>query len=49
LNRSILITLRSKEAALKLVEESDIFAVEPIDKAHALALFEKKLRKQGKS
>jgi tetratricopeptide (TPR) repeat protein len=48
-NGSILITSRSREAALKLVEESDIIAVEPMDEAHALALFEKKLGKQGES
>ena len=42
-NGSILITSRSREAALKLVEEGDIIAVEPMNEAHALALFEKKL------
>jgi hypothetical protein len=42
-NGSILITSRSREAALKLVEESDIIDITPMDKAHALALFEKKL------
>jgi tetratricopeptide (TPR) repeat protein len=31
---------------LKLVEQSDIIAVEPMDEAHAFALFEKKLGKQ---
>ena len=46
-NRSVLITTRTRGAALKLVEESDIIAVEPMDEAHALALFEKKLGKQG--
>jgi tetratricopeptide (TPR) repeat protein len=48
-NGSILITSRSREAALKLVEHSDIIAVEPMDEAHALALFEKKLGKHGES
>jgi hypothetical protein len=48
-NGSILITLRSKEAALRLVEPSDIVAVEPMDEIRALALFEKKLGKQDKS
>jgi tetratricopeptide (TPR) repeat protein len=48
-NGSILITSRSREAALKLVEPSDIITVEPMDKAHALALFEKKLGKQSES
>ena len=46
---SILITSRNSEAALKLVEERDIIAVEPMDEAHALELFEKKLGKQGES
>jgi hypothetical protein len=44
----ILITSRSRAAALKMVEQSDIIAVEPMDEAHALALF-KKLGKQGES
>jgi len=48
-NGSILITSRSREAALKLVEQSDIIAVEPMNEAHALALFERKLGKQGDS
>ncbi|KAH8691820.1 hypothetical protein BGW36DRAFT_464476 [Talaromyces proteolyticus] len=48
-NGSILITSRSREAALKLVEQRDIIAIEPMDEAHALALFEKKLRKQDES
>ena len=47
-NGSILITSRSREAALKLVERSDIIAVEQMDGAHALALFDKKLGRQGK-
>jgi hypothetical protein len=42
-NGSILITSRSKEAALKLVEKSDIIEVEPMDGVHAVALFKKKL------
>ncbi|KUL85456.1 hypothetical protein ZTR_06752 [Talaromyces verruculosus] len=45
-NGSILITSRSKEAALKLVDQRDIIVVEPMDEAHARALFDKKLRKQ---
>jgi hypothetical protein len=48
-NSSILITSRSREAVLKLVEERDIIAVELIDEAHALALFKKKLGKKGES
>jgi hypothetical protein len=46
-NGSILITSRSREAALKLVEQSDIITVEPMDEAHALALFRKKPGKHG--
>ena len=40
---SILITTRSRDMALKLVEESNIITVEPMDKEQALALCEKKL------
>ncbi|ERF72255.1 hypothetical protein EPUS_02142 [Endocarpon pusillum Z07020] len=43
-NGSILITTRTRSAALKLVEESDMVAVEPMDERHAVALFDKKLR-----
>ena len=32
---------------MKLVEQSDIIVAKPMDEAHALALLEKKLRKQG--
>ena len=42
-------TTRSREVALKLVEQSDIIAVEPMDEAHALELFEKKMGKQDDS
>ena len=42
-NGSILITSRSKDVALKLVEEKDIVAVQPMAAAHALSLFERKL------
>ncbi|KAI9715015.1 MAG: hypothetical protein M1812_006229 [Candelaria pacifica] len=45
-NGSVLITTRSNSAARKLVEASNIFAVEPMDRAGALALFEKKLGRQ---
>ena len=44
-NGSILITTRTSGVALKLVEETDIIAVKPMDKEHALALLEKKLGK----
>src|SRR5271156_6626214 len=42
-------TTRSGEVASKLVEQSDIIAVEPMDEAHALELFEKKMGKQDDS
>ena len=48
-NGSILITTRSKEAALKLVEPCDVIAVDPMDEKHALALFRKKLGVQEDS
>jgi tetratricopeptide (TPR) repeat protein len=40
---SILVTSRNKDAVLELVDEKSIVAVEPMDEAQALALFEKKL------
>src|SRR5579871_1654876 len=49
LNGSILITTRSREAALKLVEPCNVIAVDPMDEADALALFEKKLGVQKDS
>jgi hypothetical protein len=42
-NGSILLTTRSKSAALKLVEQRNIIAVEPMDRTDALVLFENKL------
>src|SRR5205814_9374276 len=48
-NGSILITSRSKQAALKLVEQSNVIEIKPMDEANALTLFEKKLGKQGDS
>ncbi|PQE18243.1 hypothetical protein CJF30_00010977 [Rutstroemia sp. NJR-2017a BBW] len=48
-NGSILITTRSKSAALKLVEQRNIIAVEPMDRSDALALFENKLGKHDDS
>ena len=45
-NGSILITSRTKSVALRLAEESDIIAVEPMDDTHALTLLEKKLGEQ---
>jgi hypothetical protein len=46
-NGSILITTRSKYAALKLVEQRDIIAIEPMSKSDALALLEGKLGWHG--
>ncbi|EED12700.1 kinesin, putative [Talaromyces stipitatus ATCC 10500] len=45
-NGSILITSRSREATLKLVDQRDVIVVEPMDEAHARVLFDKKLGKQ---
>jgi hypothetical protein len=39
----ILIITRSRDIALKVVEEGNIITVEPIDKGQALALYKKKL------
>lgn len=36
-------------AALQLVEENNLITVEPMEKLHAIALLEKKLRIQGGS
>jgi hypothetical protein len=44
---SVLVTTRSRSVARKLVEERDIIAVEPMDEAHAVALFERKLLTQS--
>ncbi|EED11774.1 hypothetical protein TSTA_109530 [Talaromyces stipitatus ATCC 10500] len=44
-NGSILITSRNREATLKLVDQRNIIALEPMDKEDARALFEKKLGK----
>jgi hypothetical protein len=48
-NGSILITTRSREAALKLVEPCDVIAVDPMDEADALGLLGKKLGVQEDS
>ncbi|KAF3481171.1 kinesin light chain [Arthroderma uncinatum] len=42
-NGSVLITTRSRQAALQLVGESDIIPVEPMDETHAIALLRTKL------
>jgi hypothetical protein len=42
-------TTRTREAALKLVEQRDIIKVDPMNEAHAVRLFEKKLERQGDS
>jgi tetratricopeptide (TPR) repeat protein len=46
-NGSIVITSRSREAALKLVNQSDIISVEPMDSIQAHALFETKLGEEN--
>jgi tetratricopeptide (TPR) repeat protein len=46
-NGSILMTTRTIEAALKLVEQRDIIIVEPMDEGHAVTLLEKKLGMRG--
>ena len=46
---SILVTTRSKEVALEIVEQRDMIVIEPMDKATAIALFKKKLAAQGNS
>ncbi|MCJ1268442.1 hypothetical protein MMC22_008330 [Lobaria immixta] len=46
LNGSILITTRTKNLALQLVEENDLLFIEPMDDTHALTLLEKKLGKE---
>ncbi len=48
-NGSILVTSRSQAVALKLVEEKDIVAVQPMAPSHALALIEKKLEPLGQA
>lgn len=48
-NGSILITTRSREAALKLVELCGVIAVDPVDEADELALVRKKLGVQEDS
>ncbi|KAF2468400.1 uncharacterized protein BDR25DRAFT_335457 [Lindgomyces ingoldianus] len=48
-NGSVLITTRRRSAALQLVEQRDIIAVEPMDKSDALALLQKKLGQQDSS
>ncbi|RMZ91868.1 hypothetical protein DV736_g918, partial [Chaetothyriales sp. CBS 134916] len=42
-NGYVLITSRSRSAALELTEEDNIIPVEPMDKSHATALLQKKL------
>ncbi|KAF2473130.1 TPR-like protein [Lindgomyces ingoldianus] len=45
-NGSVLITTRSRDMALKLVEENNLITVEPMDRGQALGLLEKKLGDQ---
>jgi hypothetical protein len=46
-NGSIILTSRSKGVANKLVEEKNIFVVEPMDPTHATELLQKRLEKLG--
>ncbi|KAH8722859.1 P-loop containing nucleoside triphosphate hydrolase protein [Phaeosphaeriaceae sp. PMI808] len=48
-NGSVLITTRSRNAALRLVEQRDIIPVEPMEKRDALTLLQKKLGQQENS
>lgn len=42
-NESILLTTRNKSAARELIEQRDIFTIDPMGKSDAIALFENKL------
>jgi tetratricopeptide (TPR) repeat protein len=44
----VLVTSRTRQAAMQLVEDSDIIAIEPMDDAAAHALLRKKLGDKGK-
>jgi hypothetical protein len=44
---SVLVMTRSRAAAVQLVEERDIIAVEPMDEMHAIALLQRKLGTQS--
>ncbi|CAI7640439.1 unnamed protein product [Penicillium pancosmium] len=46
-NGSVIITSRYKLAVSSMVEDSDIIAIDPMDEAHAIVLFEKKLGARG--
>ena len=46
-NGSVLITTRNKSVALRLVEERNIIAVEPMDEVHAVSLLDRKLGYQN--
>ncbi|CAG8898829.1 unnamed protein product [Penicillium egyptiacum] len=45
-NGTMIVTSRSRSAAVTIVEESDIIQIEPMDLSHATMLFEKKLGAQ---
>ncbi|KAK4868697.1 hypothetical protein LT330_006899 [Penicillium expansum] len=49
LNGLIIITSRSRRVVSRMVEDSDIIPVEPMDEMHAITLFEKKLGAQAAS
>jgi Tetratricopeptide repeat len=46
-NGSVLITTRNKSVALRLAEERNIIAVEPMDEVHAVDLLNRKLKDQN--
>ena len=46
-NRSILITTRSQQSALKLSERNDLIPVDPMDASNAVELLDKKLESTG--
>jgi len=48
-NESILITTRSRELALKLLERNDLISIDPMDASNAVELLNKKLESTGQS
>ncbi|CAG8215912.1 unnamed protein product [Penicillium olsonii] len=48
-NRSIIITSRTREVALKMVHHSDLIEVKPMEKSEALELLQRKLEQPGES
>lgn len=46
-NGSVLVTSRSKEVALRMVDHNGLIEVKPMDSSEALELFQRKLEQQG--